>query len=159
MTQNPTLRTSATVPGDSADIVDLLVRQHERILSLLRGVPAAHQGDKRRIFAELARLLHAHESAEHIVVHPVLRDQVVGGVPVALARMAEESEIASVTGELVDLGVDHPRFDVRFETLRSAVIDHIAREEREEFPRLRQFVPAQRLHSMANQVRNIETMS
>jgi hypothetical protein len=159
MTQNPTLLTPVTMPGASGDIVDLLVRQHERILSLCRGVQDAYQDDKRRLFADLSRLLHAHESAEHIVVHPVLRDQVIGGVSVALARMAEETEIASLAGELVDLGVDHPRFDVRFATLRSAVIDHIAREEREEFPRLRQLVPAQRLHSMANQVRNIETMS
>lgn len=71
----------------------------------------------------------------------------------------EEDSIEQAAAELQDFGVDHPTFAVRFEMFRESLLEHLAHEERDEFPHLRRYLPAQRLHAMANQLRNVQTMS
>jgi hypothetical protein len=146
-----------TVRAD--DIVDVLLSQHEQLRQLLARVPAAPGGDRKRLLGELANLLHAHEFGEQAVVYPAVCDRTSGGSAVAVACMAEEGRIARASAELHDLGPDHPAFNVKFAAFHQAFLDHAAHEEHDEFPRLRRYVPTQRLHLMANELRNVQTMS
>ena len=105
-------------------------------------------------------LMRVHERGEQAVVHPVTRDHTrPGGDLVAAACTAEEERARWAILDLQDLGVDHPSFTAKFATFHQAVLEHTAHEERDEFPLLRRFVPTQRLHTMANELRDVQTMA
>jgi hypothetical protein len=87
-----------------------------------------------------------------------MRDQVVGGGEIAEARVAEEQEANRALAELKALGVDGPGFDATFDAFHQAVLAHATHEETDEFPRLRQLVAVERLHSMADELRSIQAM-
>ena len=72
--------------------------------------------------------------------------------------MAEEDRTARAMGELADRGVDDPTFIARFGAFCQEVLDHMAHEERDEFPLLRRYLPVQRLHTMAHDLRDVQTM-
>jgi hypothetical protein len=104
--------------------------------------------------------MRAHELGEQAVVHPVTRDHIQrGGDLLAGVCVAEEERARWAIADLKHLGVDHPGFTAKFAAFQQAFLDHAAHEERDEFPRLRRFVPTQRLHTMANELRNVQAMS
>jgi hemerythrin superfamily protein len=139
------------------DVVDLLQQQHEELKSLFNQVKSAQGKQKREMFQELVRLLAVHESAEEMVVHPEARQQV--GAQVVEARLHEEDEAKHALAELYDMGVDHPQFNTKLESLAQSVVTHAEREEREEFPQLRQQLPADRLRQMAGAVEAAEKIA
>jgi hypothetical protein len=142
------------------DIVDVLLDQHQQLRQLCAEVQAATGHDKERLVGALAVLMRLHEIGEQAVVHPVTRDHTApGGDLVAGACVAEEAQARWAILDLQDLGVDHPAFAARFAAFHQAVLDHAAHEERDEFPLLRRYVPTQRLHTMANELRNVQIMS
>jgi hemerythrin HHE cation binding domain-containing protein len=146
--------------NNAEDIVDVLSEQHHQLRQLCKEVHAATGYDKKRLFDDLEALIHLHEFGEQAVVHPVTRDHTMrGGDLVAGASAAEGERARWAILDLHDLGVDHPGFAAKFAVFRQAVLDHVAREEREEFPLLRRYIPTQRLYTMANELRNVQTMS
>ncbi len=146
--------------NNEEDIVDVLLDQHRELRQLCADVQAATGGHKRRLFVELVALIHRHELGEQTVVHPVTRDRTLGlGNAVAKACTAEEERAGRAIAELQTLGVEHPAFAAGFEAFHQDLLDHAAHEERDEFPRLRQYVAAQRLYSMAHELRNVQAMS
>lgn len=140
------------------DIVDLLLAQHRQLDDLCDDVRTATDAHRERLFGELDRLLHTHETGEQRVVHPVTRDRTMGGDAIGRSCAAEEKPITRAMTELRDLGTAHPAFAAKYLALHRAVLDHNAHEERDEFPRLRRYVPAQRLHMMAQELRDVQTM-
>ncbi len=46
---------------------------------------------------------------------------------------------------------------MQFASLHRALLDHMAHEERVEFPQLRLYVPVQRLHAMASEAHDVLT--
>jgi Hemerythrin HHE cation binding domain len=146
--------------NNANDIVDLLLDQHRQLRQLCTQVRAATGPDKKRRFGDLAMLMHVHELGEQAVVHPVTRDHTQrGGDLVAAACAAEEERARWAICDLQHLGADHPSFTAKFATFHQAVLEHAAHEERDEFPLLRRYVPTQRLHTMANELRNVQTMA
>lgn len=141
------------------DVVDLLQKQHEQIKSLFNQVPGAQGAEKRERFEDLVRLLAVHESAEEEVVHPTARKKIDGGDQVVDRRLEEEHQAKHELAELYDLGVDHPDFNRRLAALAEAVTQHADREESEEFARLRQNIPAERLKTLAGAVKAAEAMA
>jgi Hemerythrin HHE cation binding domain len=146
--------------NNADDIVDVLPDQHRQLRQLCAQVHAASGDDKKRLFGDLAVLMRTHERGEQAVVHPVTRDHTQrGGDVIAGACTAEEERARWAICDLQHLSVDHPSFTAKFAAFYQAFLDHAAHEERDEFPRLRRCVPTQRLHTMANELRNIQTMS
>ena len=145
-------------PPKLDDIVDVLIRQHGDLRRLCADIVAARGGDRRRLFGRLVSLVHSHELGERMVVHPATRDRTNGGEKVASVSALEEARIDAAIAELDDLGVDHPTFNAKFAVFHQALVDHAVHEERDEFPRLRQHLPTQRLHLMANEIRDVQIM-
>ena len=141
------------------DVVELLLDQHDQIRSLFSQVPTAQGTAKRELFEELVRLLAVHESAEEEVVHPAARRKMESGDQVIDSRLHEENEAKHALAELYDMGVDNPQFDSKFAELSNAVSQHAMHEETEEFPYLRQNLPAEQLRRMAGAVRAAESMA
>jgi carbon monoxide dehydrogenase subunit G len=140
------------ITADQGDVVDVLLAQHEHIKEAFAGVQAATGHTKKQSFSGLTGLLHAHETGEQLIVHPVTRTSTPDGRLVANACIAEERQADQAIAELTDLGTDHPQFDIKLEVFHLAVLAHATREEQDEFPRLRQ-LPAERRHAMADELR------
>jgi len=140
------------------DIVDLLRDQHDQIRQLCAGVERADGARKKQLFADLDRLVNLHELGDRRVVHPATRNTTVAGGEVGLACMVEEGDIERGLADLKDLGVEHATFDARFAVLQQAILEHNAHEERAEFPLIRLYVRAERLHTMASEVHDIQVM-
>lgn len=144
---------------DERDVVDLLVDQHNQIRTLFAEVESARGAHKRDLFQGLVRLLAVHESAEEVVVHPTALSEIGAGEEVVQARLQEEDEAKHALVELYDLGVDSPEFDQKLVALAKSVAEHADEEEREEFVRLREQVPRERLRTMADALRMAETIA
>jgi hemerythrin superfamily protein len=141
------------------DVVELLLDQHDQIKSLFSQVQTAQGATKRELFEDLVRLLAVHETAEEEVVHPTARKRVPSGAEVVQNRLHEEDEAKHALAQLYDMGVDHPEFDSKFAAFMNAVTEHAMHEETEEFPQLRQNVPAEQLRRMAGAVRAAQSIA
>ena len=134
--------------GAAPDVVDLLKQQHTEIRRAFRR--AARPGPQRRqMFADLVRLLAVHEAAEEAHVHPVARKILPKGRAVIKSRLKEEKQAKKLLVDLERVGPDGASFAPKLRALRTAVLSHAKREEREEFPALRRYVTAPRRRSLA----------
>jgi hemerythrin superfamily protein len=141
---------------ESDDVVDLLLAQHARIEQLFLLVSGGDGETRKDAFDDLVRLLAVHETAEEEVVHPLGRSLPGAGDAVIDDRLAEERQAKEMLQTLIEGGVDAAGFDEGLLLLREAVLTHARHEERYEFPRLRQHLPADRLRSLAAAVRAAE---
>lgn len=140
-----------------ADVVELLLGQHQQIRDLFAEVRTAQSGQPRReAFERLVRMLAVHETAEEMVVHPAARSAVEGGGDVVDDRIAEEREAKEMLKALESMDVEDPGFPRRLDELRRAVLDHAAHEEAYEFRYLRRAYDDERLRTMAGAVRAAE---
>jgi Hemerythrin HHE cation binding domain len=137
-------------PG--GDVVDVLLEQHRLIQTSLAMVRSASGRRKFYAFTALVDLLNRHEHAEQEIVHPILKGS-PGGARVAEDRLYEEASADRLLARLISMGVEDSSFDRQFDALRTIIGKHAWAEETQEFPLLRANVPAERLQSMANQVR------
>ncbi|WFE26057.1 hemerythrin domain-containing protein [Solwaraspora sp. WMMD791] len=141
-------------PGPQEDVVDLLLAQHARIEQLFLLVIGGTGDTRRDAFDELVELLAAHETAEEEIIHPLARTLPGGGGDAMVDdRLDEERQAKETLQTLIADGVDATGFGTGIILLRDAVLAHARYEERYEFPRLRQHVPAHRLRTLAGAVR------
>jgi hypothetical protein len=143
--------------GDVVDVVDVLMAQHEQVKELMERTAAAEGPEKQRLFGKLVELLKTHEKGEQRVVHPVTRSSVEGGDATANARLGEEERADQLMAEVETMIANSREFDMWFEQLRQAVLDHAAHEEGEEFPRLRRELSPARLRTMAEELVAVQT--
>ncbi|RJO70800.1 hemerythrin domain-containing protein [Nocardia panacis] len=141
------------------DVVELLTEQHEQIRTLLDRLQSQDEtADRRTLFAELVRLLVVHESAEEIVVHPVVRRGLFGVEDHVKPRIAEEKAAKLALAELYDLGVDHSEFDIKLADFAESMREHMAREEAGEFTVLRTQISTSKLERMTGSMRWVEAV-
>src|SRR5690606_22104137 len=81
------------------------------------------------------------------------------GPEVVQARLAEERTAKLLLVRLSEAGTDAPDFEDRFIELRDIVLAHAKREERYEFPHLRQAIDARTRERLADAVRVAEMMA
>lgn len=146
------MNTSPTRDQRDQDVVDLLLAQHEEARSLFGQIASATGRAKKGSFDRLVNLLAVHETAEEMVVYPVIRGTGPDGDRLADARTAEESEAKSALSELEKIGVDHPEFDTKLTAFQQLVDTHAQNEEREIFPLLRSSQSPEQLAKMASSV-------
>jgi len=143
----------------SPDIVDVLRREHEQIRQLCADVRSAGREQQKHRLAVLQRAVHRHELGELAIAHPAARGSGPNGGAIGLACQAEGVRLERSLTELGRLGVEHPGFDAGFAALSAALLDHATRQENDEFPLLRRYVPTQRLHMMASEMEDIRLMA
>ncbi|MFI5889627.1 hemerythrin domain-containing protein [Actinoplanes sp. NPDC051513] len=140
------------------DVVDVLLEQHDELRRLCAAVERSPGDEKARRFDDLVEAFRLHERGEQSVVHPAARDSSAAGNRIGLARMTEENSIERSFEGLRNLGAGHPVFDRAFTPVYRAVLEHLTREELDEFPVLRLYVPVQRLHMMVGELHDIQVM-
>ncbi len=140
------------------DVVDLLLKQHEEIRSLLDTVEKSSGERRKEKFDELRRLLAVHETAEEEIVHPYARRKFGGGETVG-ALLEEEREGKEYLKRLERMDTGSRDFLPLFRELRSAIEAHAAHEERSEFPQLRIKGSGDELDGMATLVKAAEAVA
>ena len=132
------------------DVVDVLLDQHREIIAAFDRVRDAAAGqDRLEAFAGLVQLLRHHERVEQRVVHSELA---AFAGEMARARVEEETAADRMLASLISLGVGDRNFDAGLARLQQMVADHAEHEETEEFPLLRERVPARRRRQLAGEV-------
>lgn len=132
----------------TTDVTTILRDQHAGIRRAL--VRAALPGPGRAgEFRRLVRMLAQHEAAEEAHVHPVARH--AGRLGTAAARVAEEARAKQLLARLRETGPRDRGYLARLGLLAWHVTRHAAREEREEFPVLRDLGPV-RSRSLAAEI-------
>lgn len=120
----------------SENAVEFLRQQHDAARQLLEAVATTTGEARRQVFESLVRLLAVHETAEEMVVYPVVRAAADEGNRIADARLAEEDRAKKLLSDLEQLDPGSKEFDELFIEVRSAVEEHADNEEQEVFPLL-----------------------
>lgn len=158
-----TTDTSVRTDGDH-DVVALLRRQHDLLRHLMEEVATGTPPDRPTAFEAFLRLAAVHETAEEIVVYPVVRRCGAVGESEVELRTAEEDEAKKRLSELEsmahrdgdELGVE---FLAAFAEIRTAIEQHALAEEQEVFPLLEAQVSAQERQSMGRAVEAAEAVA
>ena len=156
MADSKTANGAPATPGPQDDVVSLLLAQHAQIEELFLLVTGSNGQAKTDAFNDLVRLLAVHETAEEEVVHPLSRTLPGDNDAQIDERLAEERQAKETLKVLIEGGIDADGFDQGLLLLRTSVLEHARHEERYEFPRLRQHLPADRLRQLATAVRAAE---
>lgn len=143
----------------SPDVVDVLRHEHEQIRRLCLDVRRAERDGRADALAALQQAVHLHQLGELTVAHPAIRNSGDNGDAVARACQIQGAQLERSLAELGRLDGGHPDFDDRFTALCSDLRDHASDQERDEFPLLRRYVPAQRLHMMASAMQDVRIMA
>jgi hemerythrin superfamily protein len=142
------------------DVVKFLKDQHNLIKDMFEEVLSASEAKAReKAFIELRQLLAVHETAEEMVVHPLVRREVAKGDEIVDARLEEEHKAKEMLSKLESMDIDSPKFIDELTKFRDAVIDHAEHEENEEFTKLQRKLDANDRERLAKAVRAAEAIA
>lgn len=133
--------------ADGPDVVDLLHELHEQLRDAFTDVVTAEGADKAALFDELITLLAVHDAVEREVIHP-LAERVTPESAVGTG-LTEESDIEDALARLSSMSVEDEAFDVELIGVARVVTVHVQSEERENLPLLREALPPEMLHALA----------
>jgi hemerythrin superfamily protein len=119
------------------NVVDLMLKDHERITAIIQQFDATPAGKRRRaLWDDLMHTLAVHEAAEDDVIYPRLRRDIPAGDSL-VALLREAGHVKHAVEALENEGADSRDFASHFHILAAAVLEHIRYEEDEVWPLLR----------------------
>ena len=136
-----------------ADVVDELTADHREATELLDQILTTSDPQTRRdmadtVITELVR----HSVAEEMYVYPVIEETFPDGKKVVEHDIEEHKELERTMKELESLDATDASFTEVVGRLREQLHHHATDEEDEQFPRLRTYVPHEKLVEMREQV-------
>lgn len=148
-----------TTETTATDAVDFIRQQHEQIRSLFATVEQADGEARQQPFECLLRLLAVHETAEEIVIYPVLRRSGPEGARIADERTAEEDQSKKLLSDLEKIEVTSPEFLTRFGEVKALVLPHAEREEQTVLPLLQEVRDEDERRKMASALKAAQAMA
>jgi hemerythrin superfamily protein len=135
------------------DVIDVLTTDHREVEELVREILAATDADRRRDSAEqmIAELVR-HAVAEEMFVYPAMRDHLPDGEQAVEHDIEEHKQLESLMKEIEGADAGGPEFVQLVTKLQQVLADHVRDEEGEQFPLLRQHIPADKLSGLADRV-------
>jgi hemerythrin-like domain-containing protein len=140
----------------SKDMVDRLIEDHREVEQLFQDLESrSGTAEQRRqqanvVIAELVR----HSVAEEQYLYPTARQALDDGNKIADHEIAEHAEAERVMKRLEGTEATEPEFDRLVDELIADVRHHIAEEEGELFPRLRQTCTTEELVELGAQLQS-----
>jgi uncharacterized membrane protein/hemerythrin superfamily protein len=144
--------TSGDVLGE-LDVVDLLTVDHAEVTALIADIWTTEDAALRRdladtVIAELVR----HSVAEEMYVYPAMRKHLPDGDAAVEHDTEEHKELETIMKQLEGVDVADVRFAELLRQLEAVLADHVADEERDQFPQLRARVPRAELVEIGQKV-------
>jgi hemerythrin superfamily protein len=148
-----------TTPSER-DVVDILTTDHNELMDLLGQIKTTTDPNRRRdmadtITAELVR----HSAAEEMFVYPAIKEHLPDGEQVVEHDTQEHKQIERTLKDLEGVEATDPKFMELLGRLEELLRDHVSDEENEQFPRLRQRVPREKLVEIGAKVENAKKIT
>jgi hemerythrin superfamily protein len=144
----------------SGDPFDVLVADHQQILSLLDGMTTHHGGSAVRrasLFMMLKRKLGKHALAEEDVVYPILHRD-ANELSESKDLYDEHADMKILLFELEERLMSGADWSEPVRTLRDLIQSHIEEEEQIVFPRLREMMNQDRRAKVSGQISREEAL-
>jgi hemerythrin superfamily protein len=148
---------------EQGDVIEVLTQDHrevEELFTELEAMLAAGGGDDERrqelvdrVTIELVR----HAVAEEVVVYPMVKEKV--SAEEAERAKQEHAEAEETMKRLERMSPDDDDFDRAIRTLMAEIREHVAEEEGQMFPHMRQVFSDEELHDMAERVEAIKKLA
>jgi hemerythrin superfamily protein len=144
----------------TTDVVDALTTDHREALDLLdRIARSTHPSEKRdladTVIAEVVR----HAIAEEMYVYPAMREHLPEGEKEVAHDVEEHKQLEETMKQLEAADPSEPRFDGLVRRMTEQLRHHAHDEESEQFPRLREQVPHERLVEMREKVETAKKLA
>ncbi|MCZ9346936.1 hemerythrin domain-containing protein [Streptomyces sp. TRM76130] len=145
--------------GHGGNVVDELTTDHREVEELFGRIEALPPGHKdRKVYADQVTIeLVRHSVAEEMYLYPAVRDHVAGGAALADKELEDHAQAERIMKDLEPRGPDDPEFDRLVTLLMGEIRAHVADEEANLFPRLREACPPGALDELGDQVREAKT--
>jgi hemerythrin superfamily protein len=146
------------------DVIEILTHDHREVeamfaeLESLRGATGEAGRDRRKDLVDQVTIeLVRHSVAEEAEVYPAVKDKVSD----AEAEQAkhEHAEAEETLKRLEGLQPDDPSFDEQLATLMREIREHVAKEEGEMFPHLRQVLSQDELVELGAKVESVKKIA
>lgn len=145
-------------PG--ADAITFLKYQHDQVKSLFANFDRAGASEEgRKIAAELVETLSRHEAAEEMKLWPKVRSEVPGGQALVDHILTEEQKGKKLLDEVDKLTPGDARFTSTMLSLKQAILEHVATEEQQAFPKVQGAFTSQALMDLGEELRQAEKMA
>ena len=146
--------------ASTQDVVDILTLDHREMEDLLDQIQRATASDLRRdltdtLIAEVMR----HAVAEEMYVYPAMEKHIPQGKEEADHDRDEHHEIVQVMKELEGTDAAEPAFMDGVLKLDKLLRHHAQDEEADQFPKMRQYLSAEKLVELGEQVENAKKLA
>jgi hemerythrin superfamily protein len=137
------------------NVIDELVTDHREVEELFGRIEALPPGDKdRKLYADQATMeLVRHAVAEEAYLYPAVREHLADGDTLADKELEDHAAAEQLMKRLERLDASDPEFGRLIGELMGEIRSHIADEEGNLFPRLREACPPDALDTLGDKVR------
>ena len=142
------------------DVVDILTRDHQEMVELISRIEGAADAGTRRDLADavIAEVMR-HAVAEEMYVYPAVEKHVPHGKDEVEHDKEEHEEIVQIMKRLEDVDASDERFLELVRELDGKLRHHAEDEEKEQFPKLRQHLPAEDLMELGRKVEAVKRVA
>ena len=142
------------------DVLDLLMSEHRSAESLLDQIAQTEQQPNARDIADqVISMLVKHSVAEEMYVYPLMTEYLDDGQGQVEHDKGEHQELEELLKTLEGVEPQDPQFPATVARIQEVLADHISDEEDEQFPRLRELVPADKLVELRGKVELAERVA
>ena len=134
--------------AEERDVVAVIQDDHAEFRRLFAELETVPPDGREELFRYMVERLAGHEAAEEALVHKALRDDVPDGGELAQEVLEEENSAEDLLAEMDELDATSEAFMIALGNLKRDVLAHAEHEEREEHPKLRQQLDADRRAEM-----------
>lgn len=144
----------------SQDVLDLLMQEHREVEALLDQISQPEQNpDSRDTADRVIAMLVKHSVAEEMYVYPVMEQYLPNGKQDVEHDKQEHQELEELLKALEGLAPEEDGFAQCVSKIQEVLNDHVHDEEDEQFPRLREAVPADTLVDLRGKVEMAEKVA
>lgn len=144
----------------SQDVLDLLMQEHREVEALLDQISQPEQNpDSRDTADRVIAMLVKHSVAEEMYVYPVMEQYLPNGKQDVEHDKQEHQELEELLKQLEGLAPEEDDFAQCVSKIQEVLNDHVHDEEDEQFPRLREAVPADTLVDLRGKVEMAEKVA
>ncbi|MGW7267012.1 hemerythrin domain-containing protein [Streptomyces sp. NPDC054842] len=141
--------------GHGGDVIRELTTDHEEVEELFTNIEELPSGDpQRKQYADQVTMeLVRHSVAEEAYLYPAVRRHVPGGDTLADRELEDHAVAERTMKDLEGCQADDPEFDRLMSRLMTEIRTHVADEENNLFPRLRESCSQEALDELGDKVR------
>lgn len=143
------------------DVLDLLMDEHRQVQSMIEQLAMqSHQEEDPRELADIITAdLVRHSVAEEMYIYPAIREYLTDGEREVQHDIDEHQQILECLKDLENLQPADGRFTEVVAQLQALVDDHVRDEEDDQFPRLREVIPEEKLIELRGKVETAEKLA